>query len=233
MILGDVCSRTCRFCATTTGNPGGRVDENEPQRVADFVQAMSASYIVITSVTRDDLPDGGADIYARVIGKLREADRPVKIEVLIPDFAGSRTAIEKVVKARPDVMGHNIETVRRLSRYVRDIRASYEGSLRVLKIARQLGSQLLTKSGLMLGLGEDENDVIAAMEDLRNQDVDALTLGQYLSPSPDHLPVTRYITPREFNRYEEIGYNMGFKLVHSGPLVRSSYHAAEITNKIH
>ena len=167
-------------------------------------------------------------MYAQVIGKLREANPAVRVEVLIPDFAGSRTAIEKVIKAGPVVLGHNIETVRRLSGYARDIRANYACSLGVLETARQFSPRIITKSGFMLGMGENEDDVIAAMRDLRDREVDILTLGQYLSPTSGHLPVSRYITPEEFNRYREIGYNMGFKLIHSGPLVRSSYHAAEI-----
>lgn len=231
MILGNICTRSCGFCATITGNPKGKIDEGEPQRVSDYVHAASLGYLVITSVTRDDLPDGGSSVFASVIEKVRNVQENIKIEVLIPDFAGSPESLKKVIKAKPDVMGHNVESIERLSKYVRDSRASYYNSLKILESIKNLCPQVITKSGLMLGLGENENDVMATMKDLRSREVDILTLGQYLQPSSKHFPVAEYITPEEFRRYEGIGYCLGFKSVLAGPLVRSSYRAAQTMEK--
>jgi len=227
MILGDICTRYCKFCATKTGNPHGIVDEDEPRRVAIAVQEMDLDYVVITSVTRDDLPDGGASIFRQTIEEIRKIKPDVYIEVLVPDFDGVRENIKTVIEAEPTVFAHNVEVVRRLTPLVRDRRASYEKSLSVLSIAKELNSELLTKSGFMVGLGETFDEVIETMRDLRERDVDFLTIGQYLKPSPKHLQVDRYVTPEEFKEYEKIGLDMGFKYVASGPLVRSSYRAGE------
>ena len=227
MILGDVCTRYCKFCATKTGNPQGIVDEDEPRRVAMAIQEMSLDYVVITSVTRDDLPDGGASIFRRTIEEIKKIKPDVYIEVLVPDFGGVRENIKTVIEANPTVFAHNVEVVRRLTPLVRDRRASYEKSLSVLNIAKELIPDILTKSGFMVGLGETFDEVIETMRDLRQKGVDFLTIGQYLKPSPKHLEVDRYVTPEEFKVYEKIGLDMGFKYVASGPLVRSSYRAGE------
>lgn len=231
MILGNICTRSCRFCATITGNPRGKIDEVEPYRIAEYVRAASLGYLVITSVTRDDLPDGGASIFASVIEKVRNVQENIKIEVLIPDFAGSHEALKKVINAKPDVIGHNVESVERLSKFIRDPRASYYTSLKLLGSIKYWNHQAIIKSGFMLGLGENENDVIATMKDLRNLKVDILTLGQYLQPSSKHFPVAEYVTPEKFGKYENIGYSLGFKSILAGPLVRSSYRANEVMEK--
>ena len=227
MILGDICTRYCKFCATKTGNPRGIVDKDEPRRVAIAVQEMDLDYVVITSVTRDDLPDGGASIFRQTIEEIRKIKPDVYIEVLVPDFGGVRENIKTVIEAEPTVFAHNVEVVRRLTPLVRDRRASYEKSLSVLNIAKELIPDILTKSGFMVGLGETFDEVIETMRDLRQKGVDFLTIGQYLKPSPKHLEVDRYVTPEEFKVYEKIGLDMGFKYVASGPLVRSSYRAGE------
>ena len=227
MILGDICTRYCKFCATKTGNPRGIVDKDEPRRVAIAVQEMDLDYVVITSVTRDDLPDGGASIFRQTIEEIRKIKPDVYIEVLVPDFGGVRENIKTVIEAEPTVFAHNVEVVRRLTPLVRDRRASYEKSLSVLSIAKEFSSEILTKSGFMVGLGETFDEVIETMRDLRENGVDFLTIGQYLKPSPRHLEVDRYVTPEEFKVYEKIGLDMGFKYVASGPLVRSSYRAGE------
>jgi len=227
MILGDICTRYCKFCATKTGNPRGIVDKDEPRRVAIAVQEMDLDYVVITSVTRDDLPDGGASIFRQTIEEIRKIKPDVYIEVLVPDFGGVRENIKTVIEATPTVFAHNVEVVRRLTPLVRDRRASYEKSLSVLSIAKEFSSEILTKSGFMVGLGETFDEVIETMRDLRENGVDFLTIGQYLKPSPRHLEVDRYVTPEEFKVYEKIGLDMGFKYVASGPLVRSSYRAGE------
>ena len=227
MILGDICTRYCKFCATKTGNPRGIVDKDEPRRVAIAVQEMDLDYVVITSVTRDDLPDGGASIFRQTIEEIRKIKPDVYIEVLVPDFGGVRENIKTVIEATPTVFAHNVEVVRRLTPLVRDRRASYEKSLSVLSIAKELIPDILTKSGFMVGLGETFDEVIETMRDLRENGVDFLTIGQYLKPSPRHFEVDRYVTPEEFKVYEKIGLDMGFKYVASGPLVRSSYRAGE------
>jgi lipoyl synthase len=225
MVLGDVCTRSCRFCATASGDPAGKVDRKEPERVMEFVRETGLDYLVITSVTRDDLADGGAGHFSSVISKVREIAKGIKIEVLAPDFSGRPDSVKMLLDAGPDVFGHNIETVSRLSSVVRDRRASYETSLKVLEIAKQHRPQTAAKSSLMLGLGEKRNEVLEAMRDLRDRGVDILTLGQYLSPGANCLPVARFVPPAEFKGLENEGYKMGFKSVMAGPLVRSSYHA--------
>ena len=223
LILGDTCTRQCRFCAVEKGSPFG-VDEGEPLRIAEAVKKMKLQYVVITSVTRDDLADGGASVYAQTIQCIRESIEDCMIEVLIPDFGGSSKSLEIVLNARPDVLNHNIETVPRLYPQVRPM-ADYERSLELLKNAKETVNELTTKSGLMLGLGEEWNEIISIMEAIRDVGCDMLTLGQYLSPKRDALPIQRYYTPEEFEILKMEGDRMGFKHVESGPLVRSSYHA--------
>ncbi|MDP2916719.1 MAG: lipoyl synthase [Dehalococcoidia bacterium] len=227
LILGDVCTRSCRFCATAAGDPRGFVDADEPRRVADFAGDMSLDYLVISSVARDDLRDGGAGVFAEVIERVRDANKGIRIEVLVPDFSGSVEALATVVRAKPDILGHNVETVKRLSAGVRDRKASYETSLKLLEATKRMDAELVTKSGLMLGLGEDRGEVIDTVRDLRAAGVDILTLGQYLQPSVRQLPVARYVTPEEFESLRDAGCELGFRSVRAGPFVRSSYHAGE------
>lgn len=224
MILGNVCTRRCGFCAVQKGAPLP-VDYDEPNRVAEAVAAMGLRFAVITSVNRDDREDGGAELFALTIGAIRERIPGCGVEVLIPDFQGSRPAVETVMAARPEVLNHNTETVPRLYRQVR-LGARYERSLDVLQHAKRVSAGAPTKSGLMLGLGETMQEVLEVMRDLRAHGVDVLTLGQYLRPSPQHLPIVRYVTPGEFADLRTAGYEMGFQHVESGPLVRSSYHAS-------
>ena len=221
MILGNICTRNCRFCAIESARPQP-VDEHEPERVADAVRALSLRYAVVTSVTRDDLADGGAQLFAETIRRIKMKVPNCKIEVLIPDFQGSRAALRLVLDALPDVLNHNLETVSRLYPIVRP-QADYQRSLQLLYEAKQLGA--LTKSGIMLGLGETLAEIRRAMRDLRDVKCDILTLGQYLQPTIKHLPIDRFVTPQEFDLLRDEGLEMGFKLVESGPLVRSSYHA--------
>jgi lipoic acid synthetase len=225
MILGNVCTRHCGFCAVEKGGPLP-VDYDEPRRVAEAVQAMGLKFAVVTSVNRDDRQDGGAELFAMVIRAIRERVPGCGVEVLVPDFQGSHAAVETVLEAAPDVFDHNTETVPRLYRQVR-LGARYERSLEVLEHARHIAPRTPTKSGLMLGLGETAGEVLGVMRDLRARGVDILTLGQYLRPSPRHLPVARYAPPEEFEELRRAGYAMGFAHVESGPLVRSSYLAAQ------
>ena len=227
MILGDTCTRHCKFCATRTGNPRGLVDEDEPERLRDAVSELGLDYVVITSVTRDDLPDGGASVFARTVRLLKELPSPPKVELLIPDFRGDRAALEEVVAAGPDVVAHNLETVRRLTPIIRDRRASYDVSLEVLRLLKEIKPDLYTKSGLILGMGETRDEIIESLRDMRERGVDFVTMGQYLRPTLKHLPVDRFITPNEFRELEEIALSMGFLYAASGPLVRSSYRAGE------
>ena len=225
MILGDVCTRACRFCAVTSGKPTWN-DPLEPERIARAVQKMNLSHVVITSVARDDMPDGGASAFAQVIAKTRERNPETRIEVLIPDFAGSESSLDTVLAAGPDILNHNIETVARLQKTVRS-RATYERSLLLLERAKTKSPDKLTKSGMMLGVGEQVEEVIRTMQDLHDVGCDVLTIGQYLRPSESHLPISRYYTPEEFDELKQQGLSMGFRHVESGPLVRSSYHAHE------
>ncbi len=224
MVMGDVCTRACRFCAVDTGNPNGWLDSSEPEAVANAVSLMGLKYVVLTSVDRDDLHLGGADHYAACIRAIQAIDSNIVIEALTPDFQGNESAVDVIVQTGLAVFAHNVETVERLTADVRDPRACYRQSLHVLAYAKQMGASL-TKSGLMLGLGETERDLRKLMQDLREQDVDLLTLGQYLRPTKNHLPVQRWITPDDFDQYREWGLGYGFKEVASGPLVRSSYRA--------
>jgi lipoic acid synthetase len=225
MILGNVCTRRCGFCAVLKGPPLP-VDYDEPRRVAEAVARLRLRHAVITSVNRDDRKDGGAELFALTIRAIRERVPECRVEVLVPDFQGSHGAVDLVLEARPDVFNHNVETVPRLYRQVR-LGARYERSLDILAYARRRCPDLVTKSGLMLGLGETIEEVLSVMRDLAERDVNVLTLGQYLSPSPAHLPVARFVPPEEFAELAEAGRRMGFRRVIAGPLVRSSYHAAE------
>jgi lipoic acid synthetase len=227
MILGDVCTRGCRFCAVKTGKTGTPVDLGEPQRVAEALARMKLRYVVITSVDRDDLADGGADIFARTITETKKRCPELIIEALIPDFQGNPTALSAVVDAGPEVIGQNIETVKRLTRYARDRRSGYEQTLRVLENVKHRNPEIYTKSALLLGMGESESEVLDTMKDLRAHNVDILTLGQYLCPSRKHLPVVEYLNPEKFAEYEHAGVELGFSYVASGAMVRSSYKAAE------
>ncbi|MDB5077289.1 MAG: lipoic acid synthetase [Chloroflexi bacterium] len=225
MILGDICTRACGFCAVTSGKPMA-LDLHEPQRVARAVQQMGLRHVVITSVNRDDLSDGGSVVFAATIRKVREANPGCTIEVLIPDFEGVEDSLNNVMRAAPDILNHNIETVERLTKRVRR-RAQYRRSLAMLLRAKQIAPGRLTKSGIMLGLTETDEEIEQTLRDLRASQVDVVTIGQYLRPSAKHLPVDRFYTPAEFERWRDIGMSMGFRHVESGPLVRSSYHAHE------
>ncbi len=226
MILGNICTRACGFCAVPSGKPLGPPDTDEPRRVAEAVERMGLRYAVITSVNRDDQADGGASIFARTIEEIRRRLPDCKVEVLIPDFRGAWPALETVVRARPDVLNHNIETVPRLYRRVRR-GARYERSLELLARAVALAPGMPAKSGMMLGLGETAEEVLGAMRDLAARGVRILTLGQYLQPTREHLPVERFVPPEEFAEYKRQGLAMGFRHIEAGPLVRSSYHAFE------
>jgi lipoic acid synthetase len=224
LLLGDTCTRSCGFCHIKTGRPTW-FDEREPERVADAVARMKLRHAVLTSVNRDELPDGGAHIFARSVELIHERVPGCSVEVLIPDFKGDRDALKMVMDARPEILNHNTETVPRLYRTVRP-QAIYERSLQVLRMAKELDPEAVTKSGIMVGLGEIWDEVMQVMRDLRAHQVDILTAGQYLSPTRNHLPVIRYWRPEEFKRLHDEGMAMGFRWVESGPLVRSSYHAA-------
>jgi len=224
--MGNVCTRNCRFCAVEKGTPTP-LEPSEPARIARAARELGLHHVVVTSVTRDDLPDGGAAHFARTVAAIREVDPDTSVEVLIPDFAGSRDAVEAVVSAEPDILNHNLETVPRLYQRVRP-KADYQRSLGVLEVARELNGGTFTKSGLMLGLGETEEEILALMRDLRQVGCDFLTLGQYLSPSEEHLPVSRYLPPAEFQELAAKGKRLGFRGIASGPFVRSSYRAGEL-----
>ena len=221
MILGNVCTRSCGFCSVSTGRPD-EADPFEPARVAQSIKLMEVKHAVITSVDRDDLADGGADIWAMTVRSIRRKSPGTTMETLIPDFGGKWENLQKIIDVAPDIVSHNLETVRRLTKEVR-IQAKYDRSLEVLRRLKQGGMK--TKSGVMLGLGESREEVIETMDDLRSVGVDVLTLGQYLQPTPKHLPVEEFITPEQFKEYEVLGLEKGFRFVESGPLVRSSYHA--------
>jgi lipoyl synthase len=225
MILGDVCTRNCAYCAVAHGTPAP-LDTQEPERLAAAVAQLGLRHVVITSVDRDDLPNGGAEMFAASIAAIRRGLPDTSIEVLIPDFKGSAAALKIVVAAAPDILNHNLETIERLYRIARP-GGRYQRALELLQRAKEMNPGALTKSGLMCGLGEEWDELIGAMRDLRAQDVDILTLGQYLRPSDAHLPIARWYTPAEFAELKRLGVEMGFRHVESGPLVRSSYHAWE------
>ena len=221
MILGNICTRSCGFCAVATGRPLA-ADVNEPARVADSIRLMGVKHAVITSVDRDDLPDGGATIWFNTVAAVRSASPGTTMETLIPDFAGKWENLQQIIDAAPEVVSHNLETVRRLTKQVR-IQAKYDRSLELLLRLKQGGMR--TKSGVMLGLGESEEETLETIDDLASVQVDILTLGQYLQPTPKHLPVAAFITPEKFAEYKDYALSKGFRYVESGPLVRSSYHA--------
>lgn len=227
MVLGDTCTRGCRFCAVKTSKQGVPLDPHEPMNLAMAIAEMDLDYVVITSVDRDDLPDGGAEHFAQCIRAVRHAAPGTKVEVLIPDFRGEIPHVTKVVDARPEVIAQNLETVERLTYPVRDRKAGYQQTLDMLAAIKTLDPQMLTKSSLMVGLGESEEEMRQAMQDLRDVDVDFLTVGQYLQPTPKLLKVHTFVPPEQFARYEAMGLELGFKYVASGPLVRSSYKAGE------
>lgn len=231
MLMGDVCTRACRFCAVNTGNPRGWLDPLEPDNAARSVQLMKLSYVVLTSVNRDDLPDGGAAHYAACVRRVREENPETSVEALTPDFLGSLADVETVLDSGIAVFAQNVETVRRLTHPVRDPRAGYQQTLDVLAHAKAYRPDVLTKTSLMLGLGETEEELLQCMDDLRVAGVDILTLGQYLQPTRNHFPIARYVTPGEFDRYRQWGLDKGFLEVVSGVLVRSSYRAEQVLAK--
>ncbi len=231
MVLGSVCTRACRFCAVDTGNPKGWLDAEEPLNTGKAVQLMGLKYVVITSVDRDDLADGGASHYASCVREIKRLNPETAVEALTPDFAGVEAHVEIVVDSGLDVFAQNVETVRRLTHPVRDPRAGYEQTIDVLRHAKRHRPDVLTKTSLMLGLGERNSEIMQTMDDLRAADVDILTLGQYLRPTPNHLAVDRYVTPDEFDAYRAEGLERGFLEVVAGPMVRSSYRAEQVLEK--
>ena len=231
MLMGAVCTRACRFCAVDTGNPRGWLDPDEPRNAARTVELMKLKYIVLTSVNRDDLPDGGAGHYAACVRAIKERSPQTAVEALTPDFQGVLVDVATVVDSGVEVFAQNIETVRRLTHPVRDPRAGYEQTLRVLEHAKRHNPRVLTKSSLMLGLGETEEEIVQTLDDLRAASVDIVTLGQYLRPTAHHLPIERFVAPAEFDRYRELALARGFLECVSGPLVRSSYRAEQALNR--
>lgn len=232
MILGNTCTRNCRFCAVTQSKKNTlSLDENEPYRIGQIVKILNLKFVVITSVTRDDLSDGGAEQFVKTIELIHNIDKNIKIEVLIPDFSGNIASLNTVIGAKPSILAHNMETVRRLYKTLRP-KANYQTSLGILNKVKEINPLLITKSSLILGAGETEEEVIYTMEDLRYNQCDILTLGQYLAPSPRHYPVKEFISPEQFQRYRSIGLGLGFKAVLSGPCVRSSYHAEEVLGEL-
>jgi len=227
MLMGDTCTRGCRFCMVKSGNPHGALDVLEPLKIAKTIEDLGLRYVVITSVDRDDLPDGGADHFAATIRAIKKHSPDVIAEVLIPDFRGNIDDVKTVVEAGPEVVAHNIETTEPLTPKVRDSRATYKQSLEVLKFIKELKPTIYSKSSIMLGLGETENDLLSTMRDLRKVNVDILTLGQYLRPTKGHIPVAEYVPPERFQHYKQIVENLGFLYVAAGPFVRSSYRAGE------
>ena len=228
MLMGEVCSRACRFCMVTPGRPTGALDEHEPEHVAFALSQMNLTYVVLTSVDRDDLSDGGAAHFARTIRLIKEQCPEMRVEVLIPDFQNDLDSLRLIVEARPDVVAHNLETTLSLTPRVRDPRANYWQSLSVLRSIKKLNQRTYTKSSIMVGLGETQEELEIAFMHLRDAEVDFLTIGQYLRPSARHLPVVEFVRPEVFAKYKELGEEMGFKYVASGPLVRSSYRAGEL-----
>ena len=231
MIMGDVCSRGCKFCNVETGKPF-ELDSEEPQHVAEAIKEWSLRYVVITSVCRDDLPDEGSEHFARTIQCIKSECPNTVVESLIPDFSGNEKFIERIVKAKPNVIGHNVETVKRLSSSIRDLRANYKQSLKVLKYVKELDSNIFTKSSLMLGLGESEEEILQTAQELRDVDVDIITLGQYLQPTLSHLSVKEFVTPEKFYQLKLDLKKFGFLHVESGPFVRSSFRASDVIDLI-
>ena len=232
LILGNVCTRHCRFCSVPYGQPDGSVDEAEAEKVARAVKALNLRYVVLTSVTRDDLDDGGASVFARTVSAINSLSPETRVELLIPDLSGNWYALEVIIRSEPDAISHNVEVVRSLQKSVRDPRADYHRSLSLLRQIKSSDPGMVTKSSLMLGLGEEWGEVIECMRDLREAQVDALAIGQYLRPRGGELPVVRYIAPEEFRELKTIAESLGFAHVESGPFVRSSYRAEEAFNSI-
>lgn len=228
MILGDTCTRGCRFCNVKSGNPKGVVDLGEPVRVAEQIQDSNLKYLVLTCVDRDDLPDGGAFIFAETVAEIKKRRPDIRVETLISDYSGKRESLEKVMASGPDVIAHNVETIRRLTPSVRDPRASFDQSLELLRRVKEIDPKRLSKSSVMIGLGESLQEALGCAKELRGAGVDIVTFGQYLRPSAKHLPVVRYAAPAEFEELEKKAREMGFLFVASGPFVRSSYRAAEL-----
>lgn len=231
MLMGEVCTRGCRFCNVKTGNPKGVIDAFEPEKVAYSISQMKLEYVVLTSVDRDDLPDQGSDHFARAVTAIKKLDNHVIVEILTPDFRGDEALVKHLVDSKPDVFAHNVETVERLTPKVRDPRAKYRQSLRVLEVVKEHDPSRYTKSSIMLGLGETDEEVIQTLKDLRAVGCDVVTFGQYLQPTPRHLKVIEYVTPEKFQEWQKIAEEMGFLYVASGPLVRSSYRAGEFFMK--
>jgi lipoic acid synthetase len=231
MVMGSVCTRACRFCAVDTGNPRGWLDPEEPENTARAVKLMNLNYVVITSVDRDDLPDGGAAHYAACVRAIKRTTPHTAVEALTPDFNGVFADVENVLGSGLEVFAQNVETVKRLTHPVRDPRASYEQTIAVLAHAKKVRGDILTKTSLMLGLGERDHEIMETMDDLRDAGVDILTLGQYLRPTPNHLPIQRFVAPDEFDAYRKEGLDKGFVEVVAGPLVRSSYRAERVLQK--
>lgn len=227
MLLGHTCTRGCRFCAVTTGNPRGAVDPREPEHVAKAIAQLGLRYVVLTMVDRDDLLDGGAAHMGKAVQNLHRLQPDLLVETLVGDFGGRKRDIAVMVDSGPDVFAHNVEVPRRLTPLIRDKRCDYDLSLEVLRYAKERAPERFVKSSIMVGMGEETSEVVETLRDLRDAGVDIVTLGQYLRPTPKHAPVHRYVTPEEFDEYTKVGYELGFKFVASGPLVRSSYHAAE------
>ncbi len=225
MLMGSVCTRACKFCSVDTGNPNGWLDKDEPEKTAEAVSIMDLKYVVLTSVNRDDLPDGGAQHYANTVKAIKAKNINTAVEALTPDFKGIKDSVETLVNSGIEVFAQNLETVKRLTHPVRDPRAGYQQTLDVLKLSKSINKKVLTKTSLILGLGETDYEIEKTMEDLLKHKVDILTLGQYLRPTLNHLPVVKWVTPEEFNNYREIGIKKGFLEVVSGPMVRSSYRA--------
>ena len=231
MLMGSVCTRACKFCSVDTGNPNGWLDKDEPINIAKAVEAMMLKYVVLTSVNRDDLPDGGAQHFANTVKFIKELNPDTAVEALTPDFKGQSSSIETIVNCGLEVFAQNIETVERLTHQVRDIRAGYQQTLDVLAESKRINPMVLTKTSIILGLGETDKEIEQTMDDLIDNKVDILTIGQYLRPTTNHHPIERWVTPKEFEKYREIGLNKGFLEVVSGPMVRSSYRAERVLQK--
>ena len=225
MVMGDTCTRACQFCSVNTGNPKGWLDKDEPKKIAKTVQEMDIRYVVLTCVTRDDLSDGGAQHFAETVKAIKSVDKNIEVEVLTSDFNGDQSAIKTIVNSPIKVFAQNIETVERLTHPIRDPRAGYMKTMEVLKHAKEINKQIITKSSIIVGLGENDREIYKTFEDLRNHNVDIVTLGQYLRPTLNHHPIDRWVTPEEFEMYREKGLEYGFLEVVSGPMVRSSYRA--------
>ncbi|MDA9715484.1 lipoyl synthase [Bacteroidota bacterium] len=225
MVMGDTCTRACQFCSVNTGNPKGWLDKDEPEKIAKTVQEMGIRYVVLTCVTRDDLSDGGAQHFAETVKAIKSVDKNIEVEVLTSDFNGDQSAIKTIVNSPIKVFAQNIETVERLTHPIRDPRAGYMKTMEVLKHAKEINKQIITKSSIIVGLGENDREIYKTFEDLRNHNVDIVTLGQYLRPTLNHHPIDRWVTPEEFEMYREKGLEYGFLEVVSGPMVRSSYRA--------